>query len=141
MAQDDACFEGDLSNHVKRDMVGQGIEQKSAHQKEEKKVGVNDRARDKKDDQRRKSQETRKRRASTSSSGNIADWAGVDGELLAKAVAAVARDGGAVRLGYSRDGGTYAIGFYGDGEPFTEYVPPSEDIAEYLKGVIEDYGN
>jgi len=103
-------------------------------------VGVNDRARDKKDAARAKAQETRKRRANANGTGDASDWAGVDGTLLAKAIACVARDGGAIRLGYTRDGGAYAIGFYGDGDPFTEYVPPTQDIDEYLKGVIEDYG-
>jgi hypothetical protein len=44
-------------------------------------------------------------------------------------------------LGYSRDGGAYAIGFYGDGEPFTEFIAPTEDVDEYLRGVIDDYEN
>jgi hypothetical protein len=73
------------------------------------------------------------------STGDVADWAAVDGGLLSRAVAALARDGGAIRLGYTRDGGAYAIGIYGDGEPFTEYVPPSQDITDYLKGLIDDY--
>jgi hypothetical protein len=47
--------------------------------------------------------------------------------------------GGALRLGYTRDGGAYAVGVYGDGTPFTEYIPPSDDIEVYLKGIIEDY--
>jgi len=103
-------------------------------------VGPNDRARDKKDAAGIKREEGRKRRANINAAGGVADWNGVDGGLLARAVAAVTRDGGAIRLGYTRDGGAYAIGFYGDGTPFTEYVPPSEDIDEYLRGVIEDYG-
>jgi len=103
-------------------------------------MGANDAARNRKDDKARAAEEKRKRRGSTSASGHVADWAGVDGELLRRAVAAVARDGGAVRLGYTRDGGAYAVGFYGDGDPFTEYVPPSEDMDLFLKGVIEDYG-
>jgi hypothetical protein len=84
--------------------------------------------------------DTRKRRNHSKLSGGGADWATCNGELLAKAVAAIARDGGALRLGYTRDGGAYAVGIYGDGDPFTEYVPPSDDIDEYLRGVIEDYG-
>lgn len=60
--------------------------------------------------------------------------------MLKRAVAAVARNGGALRLGYTRDGGAFAVGIYGDGDPFTEYIPPSEDISEYLKGIIDDYG-
>jgi hypothetical protein len=103
-------------------------------------MGMNDVVQNRKDDKRRKADEKRKRRAVGSDNGHVADWAGVNGELLAKAVAAIARGGGAVRLGYTRDGGAYAIGYYGDGDPFTEYVPPGDDLTEYLKGVIEDYG-
>lgn len=65
-----------------------------------------------------------------------ADWSGVDGKLLAYAVAVVARQGGAIRLGYTRDGGAYAVGIYGDGEPYTDYIRPSEDVEQYLRGVI-----
>lgn len=103
-------------------------------------MGVNDRAQDRKDDKRRASEDKRKRRSNKSSNGATADWASVDGALLAKAVGAIARDGGAIRLGYSRDGGAYAIGIYGDGDPFTEYFPPSEDMDVILQGLIEDYG-
>jgi len=102
-------------------------------------MGVNDREQNRKDDKRRAQEATRKRRQRAGSAGGGADWSGVDGSLLAKATAAVSRNGGAIRYGYSRDGGAYAIGFYGDGDPFTEYVPPSDDIDEYLKGVIDDY--
>ena len=104
-------------------------------------MGVNDREQNKRDDKRRAAEEKRKRRSNRGSEHGSADWSGVDGTLLAKAVAALARDGGALRLGYTRDGGAYAIGIYGDGEPFTEYVPPSDDIDEYLRGLIEDYGD
>jgi len=102
-------------------------------------MGANDAARNKRDDKAKAAQDKRRRRTASGVSGNVADWAGINGELLSRAVAAVARDGGAVRLGYTRDGGAYAIGFYGDGEPFTEYVPPSEDMDAFLTGVIEDY--
>lgn len=102
-------------------------------------MGANDVKQNQRDDKRRKAEETRKRRQHNGQSGNVADWAGVNGVLLAKAVAAIARDGGAIRLGYTRDGGAYAVGFYGDGDPFTEYVPPSESIDDFLQGVIDDY--
>lgn len=102
-------------------------------------MGVNDRAQNRKDDKRHAADEKRKRRDHNRSSGGAADWSGVDATALAKAVAAVARNGGALRLGYTRDGGAYSIGIYGDGEPFTEYVSPNDDIDGYLRGVIEDY--
>jgi len=104
-------------------------------------VGANDRAQNRKDEKRAAAEEKRKRRSHSSTASGEADWSGVDGTLVVKAVAAIARGGGALRLGYTRDGGAYAVGFYGDGEPFTEYVPPSDDIEEYLKGVISDYSD
>ena len=103
-------------------------------------MGANDRAQNRKDDKAKAAQEKRMRRSHSSTGGGAADWSEVDGELLRKAVAAIARLGGAVRLGYTRDGGAYAIGIYGDGEPFTEYVPPSQDVDAYLRELIEDYG-
>jgi hypothetical protein len=102
-------------------------------------MGANDAKQNQRDDKRRKAEETRKRRSNTVTGGTPADWASCDGALLARAVGAIARMGGALRLGYTRDGGAYAVGIYGDGEPFTEYVPPSDDIEVYLKGIIEDY--
>jgi len=70
-------------------------------------------------------------------SAGTADWAVCDAETLRSACAAAAFVGGALRLGYSRDGGAYAVGIYGDGEPYTEFIKPSEDIDSFLKDVIE----
>jgi len=102
-------------------------------------MGVNDREQDRKDAKRQKAAANRKRRERGVGGVGAADWSGVDSALVCKAIASVARHGGALRLGYSRDGGAYAIGFYGDGEPFTEFIAPSEDVEEYFKGVIDDY--
>jgi len=68
-------------------------------------------------------------------SGQEADWASVSGTVIISAIAAAAITGGALRFGYSRDGGAYAIGIYGDGEPYTEFVRPSEDVEQFLKDV------
>lgn len=103
-------------------------------------MGPNDRAKAAREDRARASQEAKKRRVSNRTQGTVADWASADGELLTKAVASIARHGGAIRLGYTRDGGAYAVGIYGDGDPFTEYIPPSENLSDYLRGLIEDYG-
>lgn len=72
--------------------------------------------------------------------GGVANWAAVNGDLLLHTLAVVAHTGGALRLGYTRDGGAYAIGIYGDGEPYTEYVRPSEDIDRYLAELAVDFG-
>jgi len=103
-------------------------------------MGINDREQSTRENRKAKAQEKRIRRAHNSGATTPADWSGVDGEIISKAIAAIAGHGGALRLGYTRDGGAYSIGFYGDGEPFTEYVSPNDDIEAYLKGVIEDYG-
>ena len=102
-------------------------------------MGANDRAQNRKDDKRRATEQKRKLRDRSSSSGQVADWEAVDGATLAKFVATVARDGGAVRLGYTRDGGAYAVGIYGDGDPYTLYIPPSEDINDWLRESTEDF--
>lgn len=124
---------------INRDRAGLTYVRKCGHRKRDEKVGINDRARDRKEQKAAAAAEKRKRRANSTGSGNVADWATVDGTLLCSAVAAIARSGGAVRLGYTRDGGAYAVGIYGDGDPFTEYVSPNEDMSEWLKGLIEDY--
>lgn len=69
----------------------------------------------------------------------IADWAAADAQLVLEAIANVSSAGGAIRFGYTRDGGAYAVGIYGSGEPFTEFIRPSEDIDYYLRGLIEDF--
>lgn len=89
-------------------------------------------------DAKRAASEQRLRRK-VDAAGVTADWVNADAQMLLYAVAAIAARGGALRLGYTRDGGAYAIGVYGDGDPFTEYVRPSEDINVYLRGIIEDY--
>lgn len=80
------------------------------------------------------------RRVSRGSDG-IADWGSVDGKLLAGVIGTVAKSGGAVRFGYTSDGGAYAVGIYGDGEPYTDYIRPSEDVEEYLRRLYENWAN
>jgi hypothetical protein len=64
-----------------------------------------------------------------------------DPEMLQYTITAVAQKGGALRLGYTRDGGAYAIGIYGDGDPYTEYISPTEDVNEHLRSIASDFGN
>ena len=68
-----------------------------------------------------------------------ADWGSADGTNIASAIASVCQHGYAIRFGYTRDGGAFAIGIIGDGEPYTDFVRPSEDIDAYLVGLAEDY--
>lgn len=102
-------------------------------------MGANDRAQNRKDDKARAAQAKRKLRDRANFGSAPADWESCEHALLARFVAVVASDGGAVRLGYTRDGGAYAIGVYGDGDPYTVYVPPSEDLNEWLRAAIEDF--
>lgn len=90
--------------------------------------------RDKKSAAREERQNRRRR-----PQGETADWALADPHMLLYAIAAIAARGGALRLGYTRDGGAYAIGIYGDGDPYTEYVRPSEDLIGFLKGIGDDF--
>lgn len=70
---------------------------------------------------------------------NSAEWGDANADKVLAAISAIARNGFAVRFGYTRDGGAFAIGVVGDGDPFTEYVRPNEDIDLYLDGLIQDY--
>lgn len=80
--------------------------------------------------------ETRARKLTT----EVADWGGANAPLVLQAIATLAREGGAVRFGYTRDGGAYAVGLYYGTERVTEYIRPSEDLDAYLRALIEDFG-
>lgn len=102
-------------------------------------MGVNDRARDRKDDKRRAANEERTLRNHTTNDTTVADWTNATSDLLVRFIATVAATGGATRFGYTRDGGAYAVGIYGDGTPYTLYITPGEDLDEWLRNAIEDY--
>jgi len=70
-----------------------------------------------------------------------ADWKEATPDKLAKAIIAVTSHGFAIRFGYTRDGGAFAVGILGDGEPFTEFIRPTEDVDLFLDGVSEDYAD
>lgn len=88
----------------------------------------------------RENEPSKSRRRARRGTGEIASWETVDSALVLKAIAAVTQAGGAIRFGYTTQGGAYAIGFLGDGDPYTDYVRPSDDMTEYLEGVIEAWG-
>lgn len=79
--------------------------------------------------------QSRRRRSVNS----VADWVGVDIDLLQQVIATITATGGAVRFGYTRDGGAYSVGIYGDGKPFTEFCPADADVEGWIKGIIDDY--
>jgi len=70
---------------------------------------------------------------------DVADWRGATPEKVVSAIAAVTSHGCAIRFGYTRDGGAYAVGIIGDGEPFTEFIRPTEDVDLYLDSLASDY--
>lgn len=70
---------------------------------------------------------------------DAADWASASPVDIQNAINAVTSNGYAVRFGYTRDGGAFAVGVLGDGEPYTDFIRPTEDIDLYLRGLYEDY--
>lgn len=84
--------------------------------------------------------EQRANRRRNRGNADKADWGTADASRVLAAISAVTCHGFAVRFGYTRDGGAFAIGIIGDGQPFTEFVRPSEDIDLHLDGIILDYG-
>jgi len=87
----------------------------------------------------RETDASRSRRRKARGNQTKADWTSVPADLLQQAIATVASAGGAIRFGYTRDGGGYAIGILGDGDPYTEYLRPSDDVVEYFEGLIQDW--
>jgi len=71
--------------------------------------------------------------------GEYADYASVNPELLLSAIAAVTGQDCAVQFGYTKDGSTYVIRIVGDGEPYNDFVRPSEDVDAYLRALAADY--
>lgn len=102
-------------------------------------MGANDAAQNRKDDKRKAA--AAKGLASRRKTGNAttADWTSATAELVLRAIAAITRDGGAIRFGYTRDGGAFAVGLYENGQTDTEYLKPTDDIDEYLQGIVDDY--
>lgn len=68
-----------------------------------------------------------------------ADWTNADANKLSRAVVTLCGAGCAIQFGYTRDGGSYVIRVVGDGEPYNDYVRPSESIDEYLDALAMDY--
>lgn len=68
-----------------------------------------------------------------------ADWNNADATLILDAVVKTTTAGCAIQFGYTKDGSSYVIRIVGDGEPYNDYVRPSEDINLYLTGLAADY--
>lgn len=72
---------------------------------------------------------------------DVAEWRDCSPELLLSVVSAITERGCAVQFGYTRDRGAYAIRIVGDGEPYNEYVRPTESLQLYLEGLLDDFTN
>lgn len=81
----------------------------------------------------------REHRRRNRGSGDVADWGTVQPELVVAIIERLTAEGAAIQFGYTRDGGSFVIRIVGDGEPFNEYVRPTEDINLYLTALLEDY--
>jgi len=85
---------------------------------------------DKKSEKKERSRRIKERFTATAS------WHDANSELVLRAIAAAAADGGALRFGYTRDGGAFCIGVYGDGEPYNLYAKPGD--ADGLNITLQD---
>lgn len=84
-------------------------------------------------------EQNRKNRRERRHTGEVADWESADAELIKRCILNVGASGCSIQFGYTRDGSSMVIRIVGDGEPFNEYVRPSEDIDLYLTGLADDY--
>ena len=71
--------------------------------------------------------------------GDVADYANVSPESLHAAITSVTSADCAIQFGYTKDGSTFVIRIVGDGEPYNEFVRPSENMDEYLTALAADY--
>ena len=71
--------------------------------------------------------------------GEYADYASVDASVLHRAIVAVTSHDCAIQFGYTKDGSTFVIRVVGDGEPYNDFVRPSEDIDAYFDALTADY--
>jgi len=68
-----------------------------------------------------------------------ADYSIVNADILLRAVAKVTARGCAIQLGYTKEGSSFVIRIVGDGEPYNDFVRPSEDINSYFEALTADF--
>lgn len=68
-----------------------------------------------------------------------ADYSAVDPNILLCAIANVTARGCAVQFGLTKEGSTFVIRIVGDGDPYNDYVRPSEDVNSYLEALAADF--
>lgn len=83
-------------------------------------------------------QKNRQRRRRNRGNQQAATWSAVHPQAVTQFMFELTEAGYAVRFGKSRDGGALAIGIYGDGDPYTEYVRPSDNALALLDEIALD---
>lgn len=71
--------------------------------------------------------------------GDYADYANVSPDALHHAIESVTSADCAIQFGYTKDGSTFVVRIVGDGEPYNEFVRPSENMDEYLNALAADF--
>lgn len=66
-------------------------------------------------------------------------YSDVDPHKLLNAIDNVTRAGCAIQFGYTKDGSAFVVRIVGDGDPYNEFVRPSENFDLYLDGLTEDF--
>lgn len=84
-------------------------------------------------------QSQRRERRLRRGKGEVADWSTADANQLLRAIVAVTGQGCAIQFGYTTDGGSYVVRFVGDGEPYNEYIRPTESLSDFLNAVSMDF--
>lgn len=70
-----------------------------------------------------------------------ADYTSVNADILLIAIAAVANQGCAIQFGLTKDGSTFVVRVVGDGDPYNDFIRPSEDFEAYLKALSSDFSH
>lgn len=68
-----------------------------------------------------------------------AEYSTVDANILLLAIANVTATGCAIQFGLTKEGSTFVIRIVGDGDPYNDFVRPSEDINSYLEALAADF--
>jgi len=68
-----------------------------------------------------------------------ADYSTVDPNILLRAITNVTASGCAVQFGLTKEGSTFVVRIVGDGDPYNDFVRPSEDINSYLEALAADF--
>lgn len=93
-----------------------------------------------KDNREESAAQNRKSRRENRGNADVADWGSASPERIAAVISAITARGCAVQFSITRDGGSLVVRVVGDGEPYNEYVRPTESVDEYLTGLALDFG-